>query len=268
MLKINDYKKLSKDKKVVFNWICAGLMLILLIMQFMPYWNFTVEIPRYRQEVDMSQFEVVEETTDTEATEATEATATETEDVEVAEDQEAVADEENLPYFECPECSVLLRKDDPTIPVTMKDVLDSTKVEDRKVSINDYVWMPFNHKTCDAKGLSDPELEKAGMSGLENYLNGELKGEPVKIENILRMPIAYMIISVLALLIALSNPKKLAIPVFAVIGGAVALAGYIMEPVFALSSSWMIHVIVSALITVAGIGTIIFRIIKREPKDA
>ncbi|MBR2476666.1 MAG: hypothetical protein IKB50_00850 [Clostridia bacterium] len=260
MLKIDDYKKLAKDKKVVFNWICAALMLVLLVMQFLPYWTFTVEIPVYREEIDMAQFEVAEEVTE-EATEATEVTE------ETAATEGEATEEQELPYLECPHCGGLLVREDPSMPVAMKTELDSVKTEKRSVSINDYVWLPFNHEACNADGISDPAADKPGMSGLENYLNSEL-GKPVKIEEVLRMPILFLIIAVLCILVAISNPKKLGVPVLAFLGGVVALFGYIAEPVFALSSSWIIHVIVSAIILAASIGTIIFRIIKREPKVA
>ena len=241
MLKIDDYKKLAKDKKVICNWVCAVLMLALLVMQFLPFWTFEVEIPVMRTEIVQPVEEPAEEVKEGEEATAEEAT-------------EEEATEEEAPVEE------------PAEPETV-EVLDHMKKENRSVSINDYVWMPFNHEACDVDGISDPANGKVGMSGLENFLNSKLD-EPVEIEKVLRMPIAYLIIAILGLLIAISSPKKLGVPVFAIIGGVVALFGYLTDPVFALGSAWIAHVVVSALLIVAGLGTIIFRIVKKESKEA
>lgn len=256
MLKIDDYKKLAKDKKVICNWVCAVLMLALLVMQFLPFWTFEVEIPVMRTEIVQPVEEPAEEVKEGEEATAEEATAEEaTEEEATAEETtEEEATEEEAPVEE------------PAEPETV-EVLDHMKKENRSVSINDYVWMPFNHEACDVDGISDPANGKVGMSGLENFLNSKLD-EPVEIEKVLRMPIAYLIIAILGLLIAISSPKKLGVPVFAIIGGVVALFGYLTDPVFALGSAWIAHVVVSALLIVAGLGTIIFRIVKKESKEA
>ena len=245
MLKIDDYKKLAKDKKVICNWVCAVLMLALLVMQFLPFWTFEVEIPVMRTEIVQPVEEPAEEVKEGEEATAEEATA------EEATEEEAT---EEAPVEE------------PAEPETV-EVLDHMKKDNRSVSINDYVWMPFNHEACNVDGISDPDNGKVGMSGLENFLNSKLD-EPVEIEKVLRMPIAYLIIAILGLLIAISSPKKLGVPVLTLIGGVVALFGYLTDPVFALGSAWIVHVVVSALLIVAGLGTIIFRIVKKESKEA
>lgn len=247
-------KKLAANKTVILNVVCVALMLVLLVMQFSPYWSFEVELPTYREEVDMAQFKVEEEATE-EGTVATPA----------APDANVEAEEEEaLPYIQCPDCGKYIRKDDPSTPVAMIKVPAEPKIEKRSASISDYLWFPYEHAACEADGLSDPAIGKEGKSGLENYMNKELKGEKVSIDTVKYMPLIYFVLFLFCVFCAISKAKKPTAQILAFIGGLVALIGYLAVPVFSLGTSWIEHIIVAAIVTLVSGASAVYTFIDQR----
>ncbi len=249
-------KKLAANKTVILNVVCAVLMLVLLVMQFSPYWSFEVEIPTYREEVDMEQFKVEEEATE-EGTAATPAAPDANAEAEAEE-------EEVLPYIQCPDCGKYIRKDDPSTPVTMIQVPAEPRVEKRSASISDYLWFPYEHSECKPEDLSDPATGKEGKSGLENYMNKELKGEKVSIDSVKYMPLIYFVLFLLCVFCAITKASKPTAQILAFIGGLVALIGYLAVPVFALGTSWVGHIVVAAIVTLASGASTAYTIIDQR----
>lgn len=286
MGKLENIKKLASDKNVVCNWICAVLMLALLIMQFVPYWTFTVDVPVMKLVVDEEQF-VVEEVEEP-AEPAEEVAPAEGEAAEAPAEEPVVykcfecnkeVDNATVDttknYMKCPNCEEgYINIMDPESSVYVDEVVDKIIPEERKISINDYIWFPNHHTACDETNLLRPG-KPDGKSGFENYANKEL-GKTIKVDEIVStkiplsedgetnillvdMPIFCALLAVIGIVLALIKPKLKLFAIIPSLCGIIGLWGYFTEPLFKLSSSWTIHVVVCALIAVAGIASLVVR---------
>ena len=294
MEKLKNLKNLASDKNVIFNWICAVLLIVFIVMQFMPYWHFTVNVPEYESQVDMNQFtkyieeakqaENETENPDSEAA-AEQPAASEEQPVESDEaaaeaetkevtcinckavlDMEAHQPSEENPYFECDNCHTYINAYMPEIRVKMKNVEISSYDEERSASINSYVWLPYEHSACDRSALSRPGLED-GKSGLENYFNKELK-TTLNVNDIIVAPVFCLILAVLGIVFSFIKAKKMHAPVLTFFCGALGIWGYLTQPIFKLSESWTSHVVVCAILIVFALVTVAVRFIKIKKKAA
>ena len=286
MGKLNELKKLASDKNVVCNWICAVLMLALLIMQFMPYWTFTVDVPVLKTVVNEEQFDIEEPVAEDEETAADEVATEESEEekeevvykcFDCSKTVDVAAVDTTKNYMKCPNCEIgYINIINPTAPVYLDEVVDKRVPEDRTISINDYVWFPNHHKACDELGLKRPD-KLDGKSGFENYANKEL-GETIKVDDIVStkiplddsgennillvdMPIFCALLALIGIILAIIKPKLKLYALIPAFCGIIGLWGYFTEPLFKLSSSWTIHVVVCALIAVAGIASLVVRFV-------
>lgn len=100
-------------------------------------------------------------------------------------------------------------------------------------SIGGYVWFPSQHED------------------LTKYLQGQL-GEDFTVDRVYAMPAIQLVTSTLGIAFALLKP---ALPVGGICAGACGIAGlwgYLTNPALRLGGGWALHLVVSALVIIAG----------------
>lgn len=111
-------------------------------------------------------------------------------------------------------------------------------------SLQLYMWAPTEFTAVD-KSL-DKQFEKS-----------------LVMNDAVMMPVVTLIAGVLTIFFTIFKLEKKWVAILPAIGGGFGVCGYLLYPVFQMNSMWIIHLIVSALIFVIGLGAVVYSVVAR-----
>ncbi|MBQ3222380.1 MAG: hypothetical protein IJB41_02070 [Clostridia bacterium] len=114
----------------------------------------------------------------------------------------------------------------------------ATEAGDASCSINGYVWFPRQHEDLTA------------------YLQSQL-GADFTVDRVYAIPAIQLITGALGIAFALLKPALPVGEICACACGVAGLWGYLTNPALRLGGGWALHLLVSALVLVAGVLSII-----------
>lgn len=113
----------------------------------------------------------------------------------------------------------------------------TTEAGDASCSLGGYVWFPRRHKDLTA------------------YLQGQL-GADFTVDRVYAMPAIQLITGLLGIAFLLLKPALPVGGICASVCGIAGLWGYLTNPALRLGGGWALHLLVSALVIVAGVLSI------------
>ena len=116
-------------------------------------------------------------------------------------------------------------------------------------SIADYIWWPDHHKA------------------LTKEIRGIL-GRDFEVRLIVPMPLIVLLTSILGMIVCVLKPGKVGSFIFPLIAGVTAIIGFLTVPAFSLGSTYIVQIVVSALLVIAAITGSIFSIMNMRAKRA
>lgn len=116
-------------------------------------------------------------------------------------------------------------------------------------SIADYLWWPDHHKA------------------LTKELRGIL-GRDFEVRLIAPMPLIVLLAGILGMIVCVWKPGKVGSFIFPLIAGATAVIGFLTVPAFSLGSTYIVQIVVSALLIITAISGGIFSIMNMRTTRA
>jgi hypothetical protein len=118
--------------------------------------------------------------------------------------------------------------------------------EKETVSINDYLWMPNEHKSV-------TKLFKAELD--------DKKFDPIKI---VLWPVLTLVLGVAGIVLCILKRGEFLPCLMTVLCGATGVLTYFTNPVYQMGANWQLHAAVAAVVLVAGLVSVVIHLIPEK----
>lgn len=118
--------------------------------------------------------------------------------------------------------------------------------ENETVSINDYLWMPNEHKTVTK--LFKEELD-------------DKKFDPIKI---VLWPVLTLILGAAGIILCILKRGELLPCILTVLCGTTGVLTYFTNSVYQMGANWMLHVVVAGVVLVAGVAAAVITLLPEK----
>ena len=115
--------------------------------------------------------------------------------------------------------------------------------EKETVSINDYLWMPNEHKSV-------TKLFKAELD--------DKKFDPIKI---VLWPVLTLVLGVAGIILCLIKKDTLLPYLMTILCGLAGMLTYLTNPVYQWGANWIVHLIVAIVVLVAGVAGLVLKLL-------
>ena len=115
--------------------------------------------------------------------------------------------------------------------------------EKETVSINDYLWMPNEHKSV-------TKLFKAELD--------DKKFDPIKI---VLWPVLTLVLGVAGIILCFIKKDTLLPYLMTILCGLAGVLTYLANPVYQWGANWIVHLIVAIVVLVAGVAGLVLKLL-------
>ena len=115
--------------------------------------------------------------------------------------------------------------------------------EKETVSINDYLWMPNEHKSV-------TKLFKAELD--------DKKFDPIKI---VLWPVLTLVLGVAGIILCFIEKDTLLPYLMTILCGLAGMLTYLTNPVYQWGANWIVHLIVAIVVLVAGVAGLVLKLL-------
>ena len=115
--------------------------------------------------------------------------------------------------------------------------------EKETVSINDYLWMPNEHKSV-------TKLFKAELD--------DKKFDPIKI---VLWPVLTLVLGVAGIILCFIKKDTLLPYLMTILCGLAGMLTYLTNPVYQWGANWIVHLIVAIVVLVAGVAGLVLKLL-------
>ena len=115
--------------------------------------------------------------------------------------------------------------------------------EKETVSINDYLWMPNEHKSV-------TKLFKAELD--------DKKFDPIKI---VLWPVLTLVLGVAGIILCFIKKDTLLPHLMTILCGLAGMLTYLTNPVYQWGANWIVHLIVAIVVLVAGVAGLVLKLL-------